>query len=236
MSCTIYKSVNCKKFTLLELIVVIAIIMILASILLPALNKSKQTGQRISCAGNLKQVYLTFRYYSDDSNGWYPGWSDNDGYWSRKLTSLYFPANKYLNPKPSGYQINPIFKCPSDTIVTKGASWTLSNVITSYGTNGCGGIQQDLWWVWQTNYYPSARRMDMLGSKIMITDTQYVYGAEGVVYGSNVLDRNKVYFSHNNQANVLFTAGHVKNGSWGKIYGMGLLNSDFPWHYKSPNF
>jgi len=58
-----------EGFTLIELIVVIAIIAILTALLLPAMNKSKSSAQRVKCMSNLRQLGLAAQMYWDDNNG-----------------------------------------------------------------------------------------------------------------------------------------------------------------------
>ena len=57
---------------MIELLVVIAIIAILASLLLPALARAKQKGQRAVCLSNLKQTGLAFEMYLDEHGDRFP--------------------------------------------------------------------------------------------------------------------------------------------------------------------
>jgi type IV pilus assembly protein PilA len=63
---------NKKGFTLIELMIVIAIIAILAAILVPNFLKARAQGQLAACESNLKNIATALEMYATDFSGDYP--------------------------------------------------------------------------------------------------------------------------------------------------------------------
>ena len=61
-----------RKFTIIELLIVISILAVIIAMLLPALQKAREKGLSISCIANLKQIGIENTSYVSDFNGTMP--------------------------------------------------------------------------------------------------------------------------------------------------------------------
>lgn len=83
-----------KAFTLVELLVVVAIIALLVSILLPSLGRAKEQARIAVCLTNVRNIGSAFDLYINESDGWYPqgtGWGGTVGMrsWDMVLQPFY---------------------------------------------------------------------------------------------------------------------------------------------------
>lgn len=103
-----------RAFTLIELMVVVAIIGVLAALLLPVLSVAKNRAHRTTCLNNLRQINLGMRMYCDDSNDTSPSVKEAD-FFSKSWSSYRRLMKDYVGVKGEPSAQDKLFACPADT-------------------------------------------------------------------------------------------------------------------------
>jgi prepilin-type N-terminal cleavage/methylation domain-containing protein len=148
-----------RGFTLVELLVVIAIILFLVGLLMPTIQRIKETAKNAKCVSNLRQITMTTFVYAADYEGFPP--TDESVFskdsalvtWSRdpKDGALYrswYPKNKWFADYFSGGgygKLNPVAYCPKGgRLGPIGSTTPEGNQNISYGINP--DLIED-WWL-----------------------------------------------------------------------------------------
>lgn len=121
------KRVGPPGFTLVELLVVVAIIALLLSVLLPALRASRRQAKQAVCLANLRQVGYAVHLYANDFGDQFPA-SLHWGYDFSRGTPWGYALYGYIAGEPWSRNVareqwvrvlNSVYHCPLDEILTK---------------------------------------------------------------------------------------------------------------------
>ncbi len=226
-----------KAFTLVELLVVIGIISVLIAMLLPALNKARESAQRIACASNLRQVAMAWNAYTSDYHGQLPVgisyyWDATPSnlnpsapadyyYWASMLkpyvsdkTNL---TNNYNYTKSDSVSKTGVFQCPSWENHSSGVAYVAYGMVL-YGVGGR----------YYSKFYTGYRRTIEIkdpSTRLLFADSQYFHPTakdwRGWYYVSISSTHTGTYtgvsFRHGKMANVAFCDGHVESQTWEQL-------------------
>ena len=204
-----------RNFTLIELLIVIAIIAILAAMLLPALNQARERARMTSCQSNLKQLAMMSINYAMDNDEMQPPMRDsNTGpWWHNALLKYCYPTSGYSSNKDAVFLINGgetsggltnkkelqkiYFSCPV-------AAGTGRMVTPSYGRNYYLYIPGTNQWF----SAPKLTRGNHPSRTIFYGDTTVKIYTNYNSCDAN-LNPDKLGGMHNGRVNVAWVDGHV---------------------------
>ncbi|HVM61797.1 MAG TPA: prepilin-type N-terminal cleavage/methylation domain-containing protein [Verrucomicrobiae bacterium] len=223
-------------FTLVEMLVVIAIIGLLVGLLLPALSQARESGRQAACLSNLRQLYIANLSYSTEQGYYAPAAPD---IWGNNLIRWY--GARTSADVPFGSTSGPLSSCLGDSKAVRACpsmgKWGFLTAGDAAFEAGCGGYGYNYLGVGSRSYvlgYTEAashtgmrpEEITRPSTTIMFCDAafaQYNAGqislieysfaepdkflsAGGVTYGQPV---PSIHFRHRNRANVVWCDGHA---------------------------
>lgn len=187
-------------FTLVELLIVIAVIMILSSLLLPALKKARENANASICLSNQKQIGSLIYLYSGDYNGFTP---PSRGVWPNHWP-YYLYSNGYVSEPLRGSKS--IFVCPNSP--PKVCPPLPTEGYRAYGMRCAPDNTRVAFNIW-------GNLRDDIGNAYNVSPSSFliIFDSYSSAYKSmNAVGyRSEVCVIHSKSVNGLFVDGHVDN-------------------------
>ena len=225
-----------KLFTLIELLIVIAILAILAGLLLPALNSARKTAKSAACKNNLKQLGLAFFQYEQESGRLPAGNDQANGYpanqqnWMGKLWAAKLIPVEQESSAGANFGNAKLLRCMDPEI-----SYAMISSLSSLEGVSGGDQYQNF-----ADHYVNLARITRPSIRYLIVESnwgrpvvpsgdRHYYQVHGPG-GSTELRSGGVWLPGGN-CNVEFLDGHVgeipyaiktNTGTGWQIYGRGL--------------
>lgn len=188
---------NSTAFTLIELLIVVAIIAVLAALIAAGASQVRGTANSQKCMGNLHQIGIALTLYVNENNGYYPPRFDEDGSaWRQKL-------NPYLGLAPTDpYGKSKVWYCPSAEVMPPALKD--HTLVAHYGYNY---VIVNSRWKRKATAPPFASKEVIVGEMNKNSDS-FTWSASPSFAG----DVETPYrFSHpGHTANFLFADGHLE--------------------------
>ena len=196
-----------KKFTLLELLVVVAIIGILASLLLPSLGRARAVARQALCLSNQHQTALASFSYMLDNDGWGPTDSTATKHtiWHGRLTPEYIPEKMQC---PDGIAVGTYNSTIAMNIFITGRDQDPDNPITQVSASQASGAET-LMLIDSYKNWRSARHSYMKNSHLLEAD------------GNEKIARHLL------KANITFLDGHGTSKKGTTLLSLNSLHDTF---------
>ena len=224
-----------QSFSLIELLITIAIIAILAGILLPALNSARERAIAVNCTGNLRQIGHFLHSYTDDNRDWGPQMFDDHfllngseitQVWQDRLMYYYMPdvpvsnLHHVITTEEEKRKIRPIFACPSHNN-TEFPRNEVQYIWRHYGMNEHmgGAVEKNSIQAYSGRHLSRLRRPSArvwIGDLGPNTRTQGIPGAPHIVTGGahREIQGYFIAYRHLSLANLVFADGHAASRSY----------------------
>ena len=218
------RRVKIRIFTLIELLIVIAIIAILAAMLLPALNKARDKAITIGCISNIKQLGLLIAGYANDHKDYYFSATPTAriyNNWGELLANNGY-VKAPLNSENYAYYFPKYFACPKAQILT--SSDKMPGRIHQSQIYGLRQDYKDLNGNWSSMPKFFKIREVVSGSRVsdfvLLSDTVNKNLSQLPEYFAFYYYYDNSYVTamrHNKQAGALFLDTHVETVSIARI-------------------